>query len=161
MATCTKCGAALANDAVFCSSCGSPARGGAGTSQLGATPGVSLPGIASNVAGLLCYLLWPVAFIFFLLFGPYNRDTFVRFHAFQALFLGVAAIGVGFALSIMTSILGLIPLIGWIVDSLAWLVYGVGLLGLAIFLMYKAYNGERYRSPVIGDWAAQQAEKTK
>ncbi|MEJ2007109.1 MAG: zinc-ribbon domain-containing protein [Acidobacteriota bacterium] len=161
MATCTKCGAALAKDAVFCSSCGSPARAGVGTSQPGAAPGVSLPGIAPNVAGLLCYLLWPVAFIFFLLFGPYNKDRFVRFHAFQALFLGLVAIGVGFALSIMTSILALIPLVGWIVDSLAWLVYGLGLLGLAIFLMYKAYNGERYRAPIIGEWAAQRAEKTK
>lgn len=159
MATCAKCGAALTDDAVFCSSCGSPARAGAQTSQASAPSGLSLPGIASNVAGLLCYLLWPVASIFFLLFGPYNRDRFVRFHAYQSLFLGLAAIAVAFALGIMTSILGLIPVIGWIMDSLAWAVYGAGLLILAIFLMYKAYNGERYQVAVIGDWAAQRAEK--
>ncbi len=159
MATCGKCGAALANDAVFCSSCGSPARASAGTTPAGAASGLSLPGIASNVAGLLCYILWPVACIFFLIFGPYNKDKFVRFHAFQSLFLGLVAMGVAFALGIMTSILALIPVIGWILDTLVWTVYGAGLLGLAIFLIYKAYNGERYRVPVIGDRAAQQAEK--
>jgi len=161
MATCTKCGAALADDAVFCSSCGSPARAGVGPSQPGAASGVSMPGIASNVAGLLCYILWPVACIFFLLLGPYNRDRFVRFHAFQSLFLGLAAIAVAMALGIMTSILALIPVIGWIMDTLAWAVYGAGLLILAIFLMYKAYNGERYRVTLIGDLAAQRAEKSQ
>lgn len=161
MATCTKCGAALANGAAFCSSCGSPADASAGKASAGTTSGLSLPGIAFNVAGLLSYLLWPVACIFFLIFGPYNRNRFVRFHAYQSLFLGLAGIAVAIALSIVTSILSLIPLIGWILSSLAWMIFGVGLLGLAIFLMYKAYNGQWYRAPLIGDLAAQQAEKVQ
>lgn len=122
---------------------------------------LNLPGIASNVAGLLCYILWPVASVFFLIFGPYNKDTFVRFHAFQGLFLGLAAIGVGIALSILTSILALIPLVGWLLSSLMWMVFGFGLLGLAISLMYKAYNGQWYRVPLIGDLAARRAGKVQ
>jgi uncharacterized membrane protein len=93
------------------------------------------------------------------LVGPYNRDRFVRFHAFQAIFLGLAGIVVAIALVILTTILGMIPVIGWIMDSLVWLAYGAVLLVLAILLMYRAYNGEQYSIPVIGDLAFQQAGK--
>ena len=131
---------------------------GAGASPSGGVPALNLPGIAYNVAGLLCYILWPVACIIFLLVGPYNRNRFVRFHAFQAAFLGLAGILVAMALLIVTSILSLIPLLGWLMSSLVWMVYGTGLLVLAIVLMYKAYNGEQYRLPVIGELAVRQAE---
>ena len=146
-------------DAAFCSSCGSPANADAETSQPGTTSGVSLPGIAFNIAGLLCYILWPVACILFLLVGPYNKNKFVRFHAYQAVFLGIAGIVAAIALQILTSILVLIPLLGWIVGSLVWIAYGITLLVLVILLMVKAYNGERYNVPVIGDLATQQADK--
>ena len=122
---------------------------------------MELPGIAFNVAGLLSYILWPVACIFFLLVGPYNRNNFVRFHAFQAAFLGVAAIVVAVGLEILTSILMLIPLLGWIASSLIWIAYGITFFVLVIFLMYKAYNGEQYSVPVIGSLARQQAEKLR
>lgn len=149
----------MAVDAAFCSSCGSPVNVGSGTRQPGTTSAVNLPGIAFNVAGLLCYILWPVACILFLLVGPYNKNKFVRFHAFQAAFLGLAGIVAAIALQILTSILALIPLLGWIVGSLIWIVYGITLLVLVILLMVKAYNGERYSVPVIGDLATQQADR--
>lgn len=120
---------------------------------------MSLPGIAYNVAALLCYILWPVACIFFLLVDPYNQNRFVRFHAFQAAFLGLAGIMAAIALLVLSSILSLIPLLGWLVSSLAWMIFGTALLVLAVVLMYKAYNGEWYRVPVIGDVAIRQAEK--
>jgi len=157
MATCAKCGAILSSDAVFCSSCGSST--GAGTPPASGS-GLNFPGIAANVAGLLCYLLWPVASIFFLIAGPYNKDKFVRFHAYQSLLLGVAAIAVGFALSILTAIVGLIPILGWLVSSIAWIIFALCLLALAVLMMSKAYNGERYKLPVIGDVAFRNAEKT-
>jgi uncharacterized membrane protein len=166
---CAKCGASLSSDAAFCSSCGAPAGAGAGTgvgtgtgtTQPAAASSLELPGIGFNVAGLLCYILWPVACIIFLLVGPYNRNKFVRFHAFQALFLGLAGILVAIALRILTSILALIPVLGWIVGALAWFVYTITLLVLVILLMYKAYNGEQYSLLVIGSLAAQQGEKTQ
>jgi uncharacterized membrane protein len=36
-------------------------------------------------------------------------------------------------------------------------VIRLGLLSFWIFMMYKAYNNEWYKAPVIGDVAAQQA----
>lgn len=154
----------MAADAVYCSSCGSPVSAGgpagSGAQQPEQKSTLELPGIAYNVAGLLCYILWPVACVFFLLIGPYNRNRFVRFHAFQALFLWLAAIVVAIALQIMTSILALIPIIGWIMSGLIWIAYGITLLVLVIILMYKAYNGEQYGIAVIGNLAREQSEKT-
>ena len=40
-------------------------------------------GLSENVAGLLCYLLWWISGIIFILIEPKNR--FVRFHAMQSL----------------------------------------------------------------------------
>lgn len=159
MATCAKCGATLADGVAFCSSCGARAEKSAGPAAAPEVAGLNLPGIDSNVAGLLCYILWPVASFFFLYCGPYNKNRFVRFHAFQAVFLGLAGVGTAIALSIMTSILGLIPLAGWILGSLVWILFATGLIGLVILLMYKAYQGVEYRIPLIGEMAFQQAEK--
>jgi uncharacterized membrane protein len=137
------------------------ATSGAGASKPAASSALELPGIGFNVAGMLCYILWPVACILFLMVGPYNRNKFVRFHAFQAIFLGLAGILVVIALQVLTSILALIPILGWIVDVVAWMALSITILVLVIFLMYKAYNGEQYGLPVIGSLAAQQTDKTQ
>lgn len=118
-----------------------------------------MPGIAYNVAGVLSYILWPAACVFFLLVGPYNRNRFVRFHAFQALFLGLAGIVVAVALQIMTSILVLIPIVGWIIEGILWIAYGIAIVMLVVMVMYKTYNGEQYGVAVIGNLARQQSEK--
>lgn len=105
------------------------------------------------MAGMLCYPLLLVTGILFLVLSPYNKDRFVRFHAFQAIFFAVAL----FILSIVIGILG-IPL-SWRMErtlsnlhTLIWLV-GTG------FSMFKAYKGEMFKLPFIGDLAETQANK--
>jgi uncharacterized membrane protein len=159
MATCAKCGASLAENVSFCPSCGTAAGTIAGTSQAAGTGGASTAGIPSNIAALLCYILWPITCILFLILEPYNKDKFVRYHAFQSLFLGLACIGLAIGLMIVTSILALVPVLGWILDILLWIVYGLGMFGLLIFLIYKAYSGEQYMLPWVGKLAAQQAAR--
>jgi uncharacterized membrane protein len=85
----------------------------------------------------------------------------VRFHAFQALFLGLGGIVVAVGLQIMTSILALVPVLGWIADALIWIAFGVTFLVVVIVSMYKAYNGEWYSLPVIGNLAREQADKLR
>ena len=75
MATCSNCGAALPDGAKFCSTCGT----GVGTNSEASG---TFAGIAPHFAALLCYILWPVACLLFLILEPYSKDTFVRFHAF-------------------------------------------------------------------------------
>jgi uncharacterized membrane protein len=49
-------------------------------------------GLTPNVAGALAYLLGLVTGIVFLVIEPFKNDRFVRFHAFQSIFVHVAFI---------------------------------------------------------------------
>src|ERR1700691_680053 len=78
MPHCTKCGAAIADSAGFCPSCGAT-QGAAASSPSAAS---TQSGLSENVAGLLCYLLgWVTGLIFFLT----DKRPFVRFHAAQSI----------------------------------------------------------------------------
>jgi len=92
----------------------------------------SSTGLEENVAGLLCYLVgWITGLIFFLI----EKDSqFVKFHAMQSIITFGACV-----------ILGFIPVIGWIIWILA--------LVLWILLMVKAYQGQKFKLPLIGDLA--------
>ena len=99
-------------------------------------------GLDPNVAAALAYAVGWVSGIVFLIVEP---NTFVRFHAWQS----AIAFG-GLSLAWMVA-LSLGPP-GWIlaifvippVSAVLWLV-----------LMYKAYQGERFKVPVVGDMAEQ------
>ncbi len=102
-------------------------------------------GLNPNVAVLLAYLLWIPA-ILWLVMEPYNKDRFIRFHSFQALFLGLA----WFALSI---VLAIIPSLAWLL--LMFLPFAA--IAVVIVCAYKAYKNEWFKIPVIGDLAEKQA----
>lgn len=154
MANCAKCGAALNEGATFCGACGAPVAAAGGGAPAPAAAGT---GMSPNVAGCLAYVLTILTGILFLVLEPYNKDKFVRFHAFQALFFGIACVVLSIGVMILTLVIGLVPVIGWIIDLLLWLVLWLGLFVAWIFLMYKAYNNEKYMLPFIGKIAAQQA----
>jgi len=105
---------------------------------------------------MLCYVLGLITGILFLVLEPYNKDRFVRFHAFQAILLHVAFLAAWIVLAFLGAILpwglGLIVTLGRIV---VWL----GGFGAWIYMMIKAYNNESYKLPIIGDIAEQQANK--
>ena len=84
--------------------------------------------------------------IIFLVVEPYNKNRFIRFHCFQALFYTLACIVVGI-------VLGHIPLLGIIVGFLLWILEVV----VWVVLMLKAFQGQKFKLPVIGDIAEQQA----
>lgn len=103
-------------------------------------------GLDENLAGALCYIVGFITGIIFLLIEKENR--FVRFHALQSIITFVAI----FAVSI---VLSFIPIIGWI---LSLLIAPVS-FGLWLFLMWKAYKGETFKLPFVGEMAAKQLEK--
>ena len=114
--------------------------------------------MASNVAGLLTYILGFITGIIFLVIEPYKNDKFVRFHAFQSIFFNVALVVFWIAYTILTSILGFVSLgILAVVMGLVGVLISLAILAYWIFLMYKAYNNELYKIPFIGDLAAKQA----
>jgi len=96
-----------------------------------------------NTAGLLAYLFgWVSGLVLYLL---EKKSTFVRFHALQSLIL----FGV---LSVAGIILRWIPFIGGIL----WAFLGIGTLAVWIIGMIKAYQGEMFKFPVVGDIAESQ-----
>jgi len=97
-------------------------------------------GMEQNVAGLLCYLVgWVTGLVFFLM---EKENKFVRFHAMQS----IVVFG---GLTVVSLIVGIIPVIGWIVS---WLI-GIVALVLWILLMVKAYQNQMYKLPWVGDFA--------
>lgn len=160
MAFCGNCGTAVAEGTAFCGKCGG--RVGAGSSApAGASagaPAAADAGLSSNLVYALAYFLGLFTGILFLVLDPYKNDRKVRFHCFQSIFFNVAVIAVFIALSVISGILSAIS--GGIL-ALVLLPLHL-LLSLAIFcywlfVMYKAYQGEEYRIPFIGAFAAKQA----
>lgn len=97
-------------------------------------------GIDENVEALLCYVLGWLTGILFLLLEQENR--FVRFHAMQSLVVFLT-------LFVLSLVVGLIPIIGTLISIL---ILPVSLI-LWILLMFKAFQGEKYKLPWAGDFA--------
>ncbi|MFZ1940052.1 MAG: DUF4870 domain-containing protein [Terracidiphilus sp.] len=122
----------------------------ADTNATGATSGLS-----DNAAGAIAYLTIIPAIIF-LLVEPYNKNSFVRFHSFQCIFLCIAAIvvdiGLGILLAIATVMMPamFLGVFLWPVINLFWLV-------VVILCIVNAYQGKRFKLPFIGGFAEKTA----
>jgi len=103
-------------------------------------------GLDENIEGLLCYVLGWITGIVFLVLEKENK--FVKFHAMQSLVTFLV-------LFVVSLVIGMIPFVGVIISPL------IGLLGLIlwILLMYTAFKGERFKLPIVGDFAEKQISK--
>lgn len=107
-------------------------------------------GLDENVAALLTYVLGFISGIVFIFVEKENH--IVRFHAFQSAIFFLPGFVVYIILGTMLSF---IPFIGILFSLLLW----AGFAGVWVFLMIKAYKGEKYKLPFVGDIAEQQANK--
>lgn len=147
MSTCV-CGAAVPEGSRFCPTCGKDSSGGAAP-VASTTSGGS--GLTDNVAGGLCYVTIIPAIIF-LIMEPYNRNKFIRFHAWQSIFLTIAAIVVNIGVSIVGGI-GL----GWIAYMLIEPLISIIFLVAWLVCLINAFQNKKFKLPVIGDLAEKQA----
>jgi uncharacterized membrane protein len=114
--------------------------------------------MTSNVAGALAYLLGFVSGIICLVVEPYKSDPFVRFHAFQPIFLSALYVAFSILWGALFGALALgRPGVFWSLVTLVWSLVRLVFLLAWFFMMYKAYNNERYSLPIIGPLAAKQA----
>jgi len=102
----------------------------------------------ANIFAALTYLLGFVTGLIFLYLEPYNRDEFVRFHARQSIGFSVAWFAIGVVFGVFIAVLphGLGALLNFLLTLI-----DIALAVFWLFLMYKAYNGERYRIPELAD----------
>jgi uncharacterized membrane protein len=135
----------------------------AGAPPSGAPGGKTSLGLESNVGAMLCYIAnflccaGVILAIVFLVTEKENR--FVKFHAVQSLFLAALQLAVG----IVVGILGL--LLGMVLDMIhmewvSWLmILGLRLILFLVFILLwviagiKAYGGQWYKLPLIGNFA--------
>jgi uncharacterized membrane protein len=145
MPFCSHCGNQVDPRDVYCARCGS--RQPTPVSQ----PEI-LSGISPRAASILCYLptLGWIAAVIILATRKFRNDRIVRFHAFQSLYL--------FALWL---------LVKWAVKPIfSEISHGFGridhllelaILGVWIFMMFKAAHQQPYSLPVIGELAQKSA----
>jgi uncharacterized membrane protein len=138
---CPLCHTETGSSSAFCPHCGANTATGTAAAAV-----VQSGGLSDTAAGTLAYVTFIPAIVF-LAMEPYNRSPFVRFHAWQSIFMGIAAIA-------MEIILGLIPIVGWLLAP----ILSLGFLILWIIVLIKASKGERYKIPFIGNFAEQQAK---
>src|ERR1700693_1453423 len=112
---------------------------------------VSQSGLSDSAAGGLAYVT-VIPAIVFLIIEPYNKIPFVRFHSWQSIFMAISWIVIEVGLTVLRRVpgMGLLTLfIGPIV--------GLCFLVLWIIVLINAFNGKRFKVPVIGDFAEKQA----
>lgn len=102
--------------------------------------GKSSLGIDENLAGLLCYVgLWISGLI---LYSLERKSDFVKFHAKQAI---VTFLPLTILIPILEAILP------WSLLQVSSIILGPIILILWVICMIKAYQGEKWRVPLIGD----------
>ena len=129
------------------------------SSQPPVEAGKSSTGLDENIAALLSYVFgWVSGLIFFLI----EKDSrLVRFHAMQSLLFNVLVAVVGIALWIVlfvvfmiaAQISGTLATLLSLVSILVWGVFLLRILAGFILCLVKAFQGQYFKLPVIGNFA--------
>ena len=146
-----------------------------GQQNYGSGPGAPPPntpqtssGLDPKIAAAISYI-WIVGLIFFFI---EKENKFVRFHAMQSILFGIANTVIMTLLAIVATILtvvftlgaaaaasagssGLGAIVGlfvWLIWILFWVLAMLFLVGL-IFAAVKAYQGQKFKLPIIGNIA--------
>ena len=154
--SCPDCAAHMPETAAFCPGCG---RGMDVVADQTPIPRASgkVGFLSERLAGALAYLTFIPA-ILFLVIDPYKKNRFVRFHSFQSLLLSGTAILIALTLKVAGLILLLLPVVGPLFVVLVLVLSGLAGMAIWLVLVVKALQGEAFQLPVLGSYAAQQAE---
>lgn len=151
MAFCNKCGQQIDNNVQTCPNCGAP-NGVAGNAQnfvnnftntADFTAQFDPQDIQNNkVMALLAYL----GFLFLIPLLAAPNSKFARFHANQGIVLFIFEAVAG----VVTGIICVIPVAGWIIGGI--LSSAVGIFGLVLMILgiVNAVNGQAKQLPLIG-----------
>lgn len=122
------------------------------------TNGKTALGLDANIGALICYLgnlicaLGLIYSIIVLVTDKTNKLT--RFHAFQSILLSVTGIIIAFVFSIIVGVgaaanSGILSGIG----GLLYMVVALALFAAIVYSAIKAYQGQIFKLPIIGDLA--------
>ena len=122
-------------------------------------------GLDANIGALLCYLaniipcIVPLGLVYSIIVIVQDKtNKLARFHAFQSLLLSAAALVIGIPLYI-------IFFIGFFIDAktgvpiitmlmgLVLMIFGLAMFVLVVLAAIKAFQGQIYKIPIIGNLA--------
>ena len=144
MAFCGNCGTEAKG--AFCEQCGSSLSSPDAVIRLSNEEHSS--GIPENVACALCYFLWALTGVFFLIWPAYSHNPKVRFHAVQSILFTAAWMVISLTVGVV------LP------QALSQIVSPVMLLGILavwVHIMWQVYKHREVVLPVIGELAKKQA----
>lgn len=101
-------------------------------------------GLSDNSAGALAYVT-VIPAIVFLVAEPYNKNSYIKFHAWQSIFLSIAWFAI--------SVIAIIPILGWLIFALG----SIALMIAWVICLINALQGKRFKLPFIGNLAEKQA----
>ncbi|MDP9291662.1 MAG: hypothetical protein M3O82_04780 [Verrucomicrobiota bacterium] len=121
---------------------------------------VTTTGLPPNVAAGLAVVFSFISGIIFLILE--KRSQFVRFWAMQSVVVGGALFIFNIATWILGTVLGHIPILGWLAAiflGLVSMVVGLVALVLYVVMLIKAFSGQEWSVPVFGKIAREQLGK--
>jgi len=108
-------------------------------------------GLSENIEGALCYSFGFITGIIFLLLEDDNK--FVKFHAIQSTIVFLP-------LFVIYATITFLPMVGMIMNMTYWPIiipiFSFIIIIFWLFMMYKAFIGEKYKLPMAGDFAEEQ-----
>ena len=116
-------------------------------------------GLDNNVGALICYLniCLPFGLIYSIIVLVTDKtNKLPRFHAFQSILLSVLGIVIGIVFNIISAVaIAANSTVLSMLVGLIGLVFGLGILILVIIAAVKAFQGQIFKIPVIGNLADQ------
>ncbi len=116
--------------------------------------GINVAGLSDNAAGGLSYITI-IPGIIFLITEPYKRSSYVRFHAWQSIFLYVAWAVVHILVQVVQN---LVPTVVFLTLTL-WQLVDLAFFVVLVIVFVSAFNGKRIVLPIVGGLAEKQANR--
>jgi uncharacterized membrane protein len=116
--------------------------------------GIDVSGLSDNAAGGLSYITIIPAIVF-LIAEPYKRSSYVRFHAWQSIFLYVAWAVVHILVQVVQN---LVPTVLFLTLTL-WQLVDLAFFVVLVIVFVSAFNGKRIVLPIVGGLAEKQANR--
>lgn len=120
--------------------------------------GKSAIGLDANIAAALGYPIGVIGLVNFII---EKENRFVKFHGIQSVLFSVGVSAVFTVLWIVLIVLGVIlsavsdvlGLLMWLLNTVVFLAFFLILFGGLFYAAYKAYQGQVFKLPLIGNLA--------
>jgi uncharacterized membrane protein len=112
-----------------------------------------------RLVAFLCYVVPVLLPIIVLLSESSQKRSYQRFHAIQSLGLSGFIVVIALAVTIVTGVLQVIPILGWAVGALMLCLSPILFLMAVVAVVYygiQAYQGKRFEIPVVTNFLVNQ-----